>query len=113
METGPPEKRLRTASFSIHATRGLLRDQTSRRKTMTLCLVVAVALAIAGFTGFRSWLDPHQYPVRFLLFWGACGWVTVTALLLAIMDMLMLRIEARRAREELLEQAKKGKRSGE
>jgi uncharacterized membrane protein YedE/YeeE len=113
METRPPEKRFWMVPFTIHATRGLLRDQKSRRKTMTLCLVVAVALSIAGFTGFGSWLDPHEHPVRFLFFWGACGWITVTALLLALIDMLMLRVQARRAREELLERANKGNHSGE
>jgi hypothetical protein len=105
METPPPEKRLQVAPFAIHATRGLLRNPSSRRKTMALLVVVALAMIVLGSLGLGAWLEPHEHPVRFILFWFACGWVTLTVLLLAVLDMLLVRAEGRRAREALREEA--------
>ena len=73
METGPPEKRLEVAPFTIHATRGLLREQKSRRVLMVISVVVALILLVTGLTIFRSWLDPHEHPWRFIIFWLACA----------------------------------------
>ena len=73
METPPPEKRLRVAPFAVHATRGLLRDQQARRKTMAITLVIAVVFTIAGLTVLRPWLDPQEHPWRFILYWLACA----------------------------------------
>ncbi len=90
--------------FTIHATRGLLRDQGSRRKTMTISLIAALALLVAGLTVLRPWLDPHQHPARFILYWLACGWETVLVVLLALLDLLMVRSQTRAARKALREQ---------
>jgi protein-S-isoprenylcysteine O-methyltransferase Ste14 len=113
MEPGPPEKRLRVAPFAIHATRGLLRDQKSRRRTMGVTLVVAVVLLVTGLTVLRPWLDPHEHPGRFILFWLICAWQTLLVLLLALLDMLLLRAEGRAARKALREQARQDGASGE
>lgn len=113
METPPPEKRLRVAPFAIHATRGLLRDQQSRRKTMAVSLIIAVILLGGGFTVFRPWLDPHEHPWRFILYWLACAWETVLVLLLAIFDLLLVRAQARAARKALREDVKPEDASGE
>ena len=104
METPPPDKKLRVVPFSIHATRGLLRDQQSRRKTMAVSLVVALILLIGGLTVFRPWLDPHEHPWRFVLYWLACAWETVLVLLLALFDLLLVRAQTRAARKLLDEQ---------
>jgi hypothetical protein len=104
MEDRPPEKRLRVAPFAIHATRGLLRDQKSRRRTMAVSIAVAVILAVTGLTVFRSWLDPHEHPWRFIFFWLACVWETVLAILLALFDLLLTRAQERAARKVLREQ---------
>ena len=101
METRPPNKPFWMVPFTVHATRGLLRDQKSRRKTMTLSLVAAVALSIAGFTVLRPWLDPHEHPWRFILYWLVVVWETVLVLLLALFDMLMVRAQDRAARKKL------------
>jgi protein-S-isoprenylcysteine O-methyltransferase Ste14 len=108
METGPTEKRLQVAPFAVHATRGVLRDPGPRRKMMTVAIAVSLVLLVTGLTVLRSALDPHEHPLRFVLFWFACGWITVTALLLALLDMLLVRTEARRARRALREQAAAG-----
>ena len=103
MESGPPEKRFQAAPFTVHATRGILRDPKARRKTMAISIVVALILLVTGLTVLRPGLDPHEHTVRFILFWFACAWITVTALLLALLDILLVRAEARRVRKALRE----------
>jgi uncharacterized membrane protein len=36
-----------------------------------------------------------------MLFWAACAWMTILAVLLALFDMLIVRAEARTAAREL------------
>ena len=97
----PPEKNLRKVSFIAHATRGVIRDQGMRRKMMSALLVVAVLMLIAGSTFLQETLNPREHAVRFILFWLACAWFTVTALLLALFDALMVRAQGRAARKNL------------
>src|ERR1700740_1901182 len=99
MEDLPPdEKRLETASFVVHATRGVIRDQRTRRKAMAVLLAIAVLMLLHGFTVFLSLMNPREHPWFVILFWVACVWLTFTATLLAIFDLLVIRLEARRAR---------------
>jgi hypothetical protein len=107
METRPPNKSFWMVPFTIHATRGLLRDAGSRRKTMAISLLVAVVMLVAGLTVLRSWLNPHEHPWRFILFWFACAWDTLLALLLALLDLLLIRAQARAARKTVREEFSK------
>jgi hypothetical protein len=107
METGPPEKRLRVAPFAVHATRGLLRDPKSRRRTMAVTVVVALVLLVTGLTVLRPWLNPHEHPLRFILFWLACAWETMLVILLALYDLLLMRAQEREARNALREEMAK------
>lgn len=104
METRPPEKRLAMAPFTIHATRGLLRDQKMRRILMAISVALAVIMLVTGLTIFRPWLHPHEHPWRFVLFWFACAWQTMLAILLALFDLLLVRAEARAERKAFREQ---------
>jgi hypothetical protein len=97
----PEERPLRTASFVVHATRGVIRDQTTRRKTMFVLLVVALVLLFGGSTFLGSILNPHEHPGWFIFYWFVCGWLTLTAMLLALFDLLIVRAQARKA-ERLL-----------
>ena len=99
----PDEKPLRTASFVIHATRGVIRDQTVRRKTMFIVILVALLWLFSGLTFLQNALNPREHLLRFAFFWLVCLWLTLTAMLLAIFDLLMVRVEARRARRMLNE----------
>jgi protein-S-isoprenylcysteine O-methyltransferase Ste14 len=92
---------LRIASFAAHASRGLVRDQTMRRKAMFWVVILAVLLLFCGATFFAPWLDPNIRPGWFLLYWLICAWVTVTALLLAIFDLLLVRVQARQTKRQL------------
>jgi hypothetical protein len=104
MEQTPDEKHLQSVSFSVHATRGLLRDQSARRKVMMVLLVVALLLLISGSTFLAGALHPREHMLRALLFWGACVWLTFTALLLALFDLLLVRAQARKEVRRLREE---------
>lgn len=71
---------------------------------MAISIAVAVILALAGLTILRPWLDPHEHPWRFILFWLACAWEVVLAVLLAVLDLLLMRAQERAARKALREQ---------
>ena len=101
MENPPDEKHLQTTSFVVQVTRGVIRDQNTRRKAMLLLLVLALLLLISGFTFLQPALNPQEHPWRVILFWIVCIWLTFTALLLALFDLLVLRLQARRAQRAL------------
>lgn len=103
IKNSPDEKPLQTVSFIVHATRGVIRDQKTRRKAMVVLLALAVLMLLAGFTIFQSALNPHEHPWFVILFWIACVWLTFTALLLALFDLIVIRLETRRARRALRE----------
>ena len=56
--------------FTVQVTRGILRDERSRRKTMGFSLLITVVMLVAGLTVLRPWLNPHEHPWRFLFFWS-------------------------------------------
>lgn len=106
MPTPPDEKQLQTTSFIVHATRGVLRDQKTRRKAMALLLALAVLLLLLGATVLAPWLNPREHLVGTLVFWLACIWLTFTAMLLAIFDLLIVRLEGKRAERALREKVR-------
>jgi protein-S-isoprenylcysteine O-methyltransferase Ste14 len=97
----PEEKPLRTVSFIVHATRGVIRDHNTRRKTMLMLLVAALVLLFSGSTFFQAALNPRVHPGWFLLFWLTCAWLTLTAMLLAVFDLLIVKFEVRKAQRLL------------
>lgn len=97
----PEDKPLRTTSFVIHATRGVIRDQTLRRKTMFVLILIALLLLISGFTFLQSSLNPREHLLWFGFYWVICLWFTLTAMLLALFDLLTVRREARKERQML------------
>jgi hypothetical protein len=109
MQDDPEEKRLQPTSFIVHATRGVIRDQQTRRKAMVLLLVIALALLLLGATALAPLLNPREHLIGTLVFWLACIWLTLTALLLALFDLLVVRLQARRARRGLREKLRSGK----
>jgi hypothetical protein len=95
--------RLKIVSFAIHSARGVIRDQSTRRRVMFITLVIAMLMLFSGTTFLQPLLSPREHPGWFLLFWLACAWLTLTALLLALFDLLMLRAQDRTARKILSE----------
>ncbi|HEY4283974.1 MAG TPA: hypothetical protein VGM62_12985 [Chthoniobacterales bacterium] len=103
----PEEKRLRMASFVIHATRGLVRDQKTRRRVMLVIVAGAVLLMVSGSTFLQEFLNPHERPGLFVFFWLVCGWLTITAILIAVLDVLLVTAGGRKAGQELREKAER------
>lgn len=103
-----PEKDLQYASFIVHATRGLIREQTVRRKTMFALLVLAMLLLFSGTTFLAPMLNPREHLVAALVFWIACVWLTVTALLLALFDLVSVRRAVRQEALKLRQQYSEG-----
>jgi uncharacterized membrane protein len=103
MDESPEKKNLETVSFVAHATRGVIRDQRARRKAMVFCLALAVLMLLTGFTVFQTALNPREHPWFVILFWIACVWLTFTAMLLAIFDLLIIRSETRKVQRALQE----------
>ena len=95
--------RLRIVSFAIHSARGVIRDQSTRRWVMFITLLVAMLMLFCGTTFLQPLLSSREHPGWFLLFWVTCGWLTLTAFLLALFDLLMVRAQDRAARRILRE----------
>ena len=93
--------RLRIVSFAIHSARGVIRDQSTRRRVMFLTLVIAMLMLFFGTTFLQPLLSSREHPGWFILFWVACAWLTLTAFLLGLFDLLMLRAQDRTARKIL------------
>lgn len=100
----PDEKHLQHTSFVVHATRGVIREQTTRRKTMFALLVLAMLLLFSGITFLAPMLNPREHLAAALIFWIACVWLTLTALLLALFDLVSVRQAARREALKLRQQ---------
>lgn len=80
---------------------------------MAILLLGALGMVALGLMALGPWLDPQVHPARFFLFWFGCGWLTLTALLLALLDLLIVRAEARRLSKTLSDDAVKRDDSGE
>ncbi|EDY17029.1 hypothetical protein CfE428DRAFT_5374 [Chthoniobacter flavus Ellin428] len=87
------------AQFIIQVCKGIIRSQRVRRTLMFWDVLVVLVMIFLGSTFFWPWLREH--PFLFLGYWAFCGWLTILAALLAVYDMARVRLEAKRAREEL------------
>ncbi|HEX4086147.1 MAG TPA: hypothetical protein VHY22_14625 [Chthoniobacteraceae bacterium] len=84
-------------------TRGIIADPRTRRWTMFILLAAALLMLFAGATFLAGAIES---PWTFLLYWFVCAWLTLAALLLALLDILMVRVIARRERRRLEEEMK-------
>jgi hypothetical protein len=64
-------------------------------------VIVAVVMLFLGWTVLAPVLEPREHPGWFMLYWLACGWVTITIVLLTILDLLLVRAQARDQRRAL------------
>ena len=83
----------------VSITKGILYDRSVRRQAMFRIILAAVAMLFLGATLLSGWLMDR--PVVFILYWLACAWLTITAVLLALYDILRVRVEARKERDRL------------
>lgn len=87
--------------FIIQISKGLIREQRTRRAVMFYSVLTVLGLVFAGSTFF--WPTLREHPLLFIGYWGLCAWITLLSVLLAIYDMASIRIAARRERERLME----------
>jgi hypothetical protein len=99
MQPPPKNKSFWMLPFVVHATRGIIRDQNTRRWTMFGTVLVALLFLFAGSTLLQSILRAH--PVWFVVFWFFVAWLTLTAILLALFDLLIVRAQARATKKTL------------
>ncbi len=90
---------MKIAPLIIQISKGLIREQHARRQIMFYSVLAALVLLFAGATFLDGWL--RERPWLFLVYWGACAWVTLLAVLLAFFDMLVVRARARGERRRL------------
>ncbi|MGC1481518.1 MAG: hypothetical protein WA771_13535 [Chthoniobacterales bacterium] len=87
----------------LRITTGIALDQRVRRKAMFAITLAALALLFVGTT--LLWSTFADHPVFFAIYWLICAWLTVSAMLLSIYDLLVVtrrhRAERRRALDEL------------
>jgi protein-S-isoprenylcysteine O-methyltransferase Ste14 len=90
---------MKTLRLIIGISRGLIREQRARRTVMFYSVLAALVLLFIGATFLDEWL--RERPLLFLLYWVACAWITLLAVLLACFDMLVVRARARGERRRL------------
>jgi hypothetical protein len=73
--------------------RAILRDRMARRKVIARMLMLALGLMATGLWLVDDWLGRN--PWWFLLWWAACGLITVLLLLFALYDALAVIREER------------------
>ena len=74
MQNSPEEKLLQATLFLVLATRGVIRDQKTRRKAMLFLLALALVLLILGGTLLPPLLNPPREHLLFaLFFWPTFG----------------------------------------
>jgi hypothetical protein len=85
--------------FVIQISKGLIRDQSARRWVMFYVVLAASVMLFIGYAVIDAWL--RERPLFFLAWWGACAWLTLLSVLLALFDLLMVRARLRRDKREL------------
>ncbi len=88
-------------SMILQYTRGLVFDQHLRRQTMFYMVLGAMFMFLVGDVILAAWLRENL--ARFVVWWLVCGWLTIGSALLAMYDLLLLRVQHRLARRELRE----------
>ncbi|WP_367874693.1 hypothetical protein [Luteolibacter sp. Populi] len=73
--------------------RAVLEDRALRRRVMSRCLLVLLAIFAIGLWGIDAWLRANIW--RFFLWWAGCGAWAVFVVMLAVYDALAVIREER------------------
>ena len=73
--------------------RGILADRRSRRKALTGFASLMLGMFALGLWGIDGWLK--ESPVRFGLYWAACGLLCLFVMIFALFDALAVVKEER------------------
>lgn len=72
---------------------GILHDRTLRRRFMFRLAMLMLAIFAIGLWGIDQWLAANIW--RFVIWWGACGFLAVFTMLFAFYDALRVIREER------------------
>jgi len=78
---------------SIAVAMAVINDRSLRRRAILRFLLLLLAMFALGLWGIDEWLLGSGW--RFLIYWGACGALTVFVMLFAIYDALAVVREER------------------
>ncbi len=95
----PEESERKSGQLVAQISRGLVRDQNTRRSVMFFVVLAALIMLFLGTTFLGPML--MERPFVFVSYWIICGWLTLLALMLALYDLLALRAIARSERRRL------------
>ncbi len=86
-------------------TRGLIVDQHLRRLTMFYLALTALLMVFFGALFLDGWVQASKQDLHvaiwFAFYWLAVAWVTMSAAMLAIYDLLFVRLQHRAVRRQL------------
>ena len=84
-------------------TRGLIADQHLRRLTMFYVSLADMLMVFVGSLALfsKDWMPPREHVWGFAIYWLVVAWLTVLLALLAIYDILLLRVQHRLIRRQL------------
>lgn len=87
------------AGFAYLVSRGLIRDQNMRRNVMCWFIMAAVIVLFVGAVFIDDYLRVR--PMQFAVYWLFCAWLTLSAVMLAIFDILLQFAKGRATRKAL------------
>ena len=99
----PPRSRGGPFRWLVLYTRGLILDQSLRHWTMFYVVVADMLMVFVGDVFLGAWLDYHQHLARFTFYWLIVAWLTILAALLAVYDLILVRVQHRLLRRQLRE----------
>lgn len=86
--------------ITVLLSKAIIRDPVLRRKCMFVLIGAAVLMLFLGSILLSDhWARKH--PILYLCYWLGCAWLTVTGVLLALLDILVIRAAARATRRRL------------
>ncbi len=68
---------------------------------MTALIGLALLMIILGSTLLAPAISPREHSVGFVVYWAICGWITLTVILLALFDILVVKRDARTLRKTM------------
>ena len=81
----------------ILLSKAIVRDQRLRRLVMLWLMGAAVVMLFLG-TLLLSDKWAREHPWLYFAYWAACAWLTATGVLLALLDILVIRAAGRATR---------------
>ncbi len=85
--------------FVLQISKGIIRDPLIRRRVMFIVVAAALIMLFSGATFLAPHIDKNL--LLFLGYWGACAWLTILSILMAMYDLLMVRAKTRQEEREL------------